>query len=300
MEIFLQGMVVLYALAFASGLVAWVRFWTLYRMNRFAAGKKYLRFLTGYSVMIGSSLCAIYIDVNIGFQEWLQRLFLLGIVCSAHLLCWVLPDYVQTVSSPRLSPALRRFFMVSAALLPLNALFFLTTPLPFPAEWSIVVALGLFAVAFGHTIVRQIVTYRKGGTRDVSAPFVGLFTIFALLLVGVEQLLYAQVHAARGYSLSLPITYIMWNGMSLWLERSAASEGQAGGSLDKLCRPFQLTAQEVRVVQQLLTGKSSKEIATQLCISPHTVKNHLTSIFSKTATTGRVELICKFSASNPS
>jgi DNA-binding CsgD family transcriptional regulator len=52
-----------------------------------------------------------------------------------------------------------------------------------------------------------------------------------------------------------------------------------------------LTPREVEVVQCLVQGRTDKEIADHLGLSPHTVKNHLFRIFDKLGVSSRVELL---------
>ncbi|HEY3485676.1 MAG TPA: HD domain-containing phosphohydrolase [Ilumatobacteraceae bacterium] len=53
-------------------------------------------------------------------------------------------------------------------------------------------------------------------------------------------------------------------------------------------RPDGLTAREVDVLRLVARGLSSKEIATELVISPKTARNHIEHIYTKTGTTNRV------------
>ncbi len=53
----------------------------------------------------------------------------------------------------------------------------------------------------------------------------------------------------------------------------------------------QLSRREQQLLQPLCAGLTNKEIANQLHLSEHTVKNHVHRIFRKTGTTDRVELI---------
>jgi DNA-binding NarL/FixJ family response regulator len=53
----------------------------------------------------------------------------------------------------------------------------------------------------------------------------------------------------------------------------------------------QLTRREKTIIQQVSSGARNKEIATGLCISEHTVKAHISSIFRKTHARNRVELL---------
>jgi DNA-binding NarL/FixJ family response regulator len=52
-----------------------------------------------------------------------------------------------------------------------------------------------------------------------------------------------------------------------------------------------LTSREIELLQLLALGLTNKQIAVQLGISTHTVKFHLSSIFSKMGTTNRTETV---------
>lgn len=54
-----------------------------------------------------------------------------------------------------------------------------------------------------------------------------------------------------------------------------------------------LTKRELDVVNEIKTGLSNKEIARRLAISERTVKEHLTSVFSKLEVSDRFQLILK-------
>jgi DNA-binding NarL/FixJ family response regulator len=53
-------------------------------------------------------------------------------------------------------------------------------------------------------------------------------------------------------------------------------------------RPAGLTEREVEVLRLVARGRSSKEIAVDLVISPKTVRNHIEHIYVKTGATSRV------------
>jgi len=53
---------------------------------------------------------------------------------------------------------------------------------------------------------------------------------------------------------------------------------------------YGLTARELGVVQQIVSGFSNKEIAAQLAISEDTVKHHLSNIYDKVGVYNRLEL----------
>ncbi len=65
----------------------------------------------------------------------------------------------------------------------------------------------------------------------------------------------------------------------------------SGGSDDSWGLVEPLTERELEVLQLLAYGLTNKQIATRLKISAHTVKFHVSSIFTKLGTTNRVETV---------
>lgn len=70
------------------------------------------------------------------------------------------------------------------------------------------------------------------------------------------------------------------------LARLLLAEGEAGGALID-----PLTDRELEVLQWLAQGLANKQIATQLGISEHTVKFHVSAIYSKLGATNRAEAV---------
>jgi DNA-binding CsgD family transcriptional regulator len=56
---------------------------------------------------------------------------------------------------------------------------------------------------------------------------------------------------------------------------------------------YGLTARERDVMREVLHGRSTKEIARRLAVTPYTVQDHLKSIFEKTGTTSRSDLVAR-------
>lgn len=85
----------------------------------------------------------------------------------------------------------------------------------------------------------------------------------------------------------------------MWFSRDAMSNAlkylvRAGGvschSVNVLGARYSLSSREQQVFLQLLQGRSNKEIASQLHLSPSTVKCHVSSILLKTGKSSRNQL----------
>lgn len=68
---------------------------------------------------------------------------------------------------------------------------------------------------------------------------------------------------------------------------------EADEGLDRLADGFSLSPRERDIVRLILAGKTNKEIAAELFISPHTVKNATSRIYEKTGVQSRGQLAGK-------
>jgi len=58
-------------------------------------------------------------------------------------------------------------------------------------------------------------------------------------------------------------------------------------------RAFGLSAREIELLDHLMTGTDTRELARRMFLSEHTVQDHLKSIFSKTSTRNRRSLLSR-------
>lgn len=73
------------------------------------------------------------------------------------------------------------------------------------------------------------------------------------------------------------------------------SSAPAGHQLEQMAAASGFTPREREIVSGVLTGLSTRAMADQLSVSPHTVQAHLTSVFTKTGLRSRRELISRLS-----
>lgn len=121
------------------------------------------------------------------------------------------------------------------------------------------------------------------------APFVIFLTSFA----DDELILSAMQAGADGYLLkgndqtriAEAIRAVSRGGVVFdpVMARDAARRGRAATGLHKL------TPQELRVLQQVALGKTDKQVALDLALSPKTVRNYLDHVFEKLGVSTRTE-----------
>ncbi|MEK6592623.1 MAG: response regulator transcription factor, partial [Pseudomonadota bacterium] len=121
-----------------------------------------------------------------------------------------------------------------------------------------------------------------------------LATIFAnadgylLKEIGSENLVQAVKAAAHGLSVLDPLS------KRRILERVRAQATVAPDAGDG-----ELSAQERRVLALVAEGKTNKEIASAMHLSPKTVKNYLSRVFQKLQVTRRSEAAARFARTTP-
>ena len=114
----------------------------------------------------------------------------------------------------------------------------------------------------------------------------------------------ARVLTPANDATGLPATVRMLAPTGRWVTLEGAPlEGDARGGaaitirasepaeiFDLLCKAHDLTRRERQLVALILEGMATKQLAAALCISPHTVQDHLKAIFAKTGLHSRREL----------
>ena len=103
----------------------------------------------------------------------------------------------------------------------------------------------------------------------------------ALLDLGQRQAALRQLRTGRTVAERI--------GDDIVLRQIRITFARATGTTAEVIPPRGLTARELQVLQYLVDGESTKEIARRLAIEPATVKTHLTSLYAKLGARNRTE-----------
>lgn len=155
----------------------------------------------------------------------------------------------------------------------------------------------------------RAVSWTAGAREWIDAlPLAGLFAAWAIL----PAVVYPVAALARSRNGSSGAHALERATDGRWVRIEAAQlEGQSDAQIavtlraatatetfDLLCRAYALSRRERDVVAALLAGLDTRAVSARLCVSPHTVQDHLKSVFRKTGAHGRREVLARFSGAS--
>lgn len=112
-------------------------------------------------------------------------------------------------------------------------------------------------------------------------------------LKAIEFQLLARTHPAELYIGLLAAGFMalgVWAGARLFPRRAPAGEFTGN---DKARESLGISGREFEVLELLAAGRSNKEIASQLSVSPNTVKTHVAKLYDKLEVSRRTEAILR-------
>ena len=124
-----------------------------------------------------------------------------------------------------------------------------------------------------------------------------LTTYSGLLPEWVDTVLVFPVYIILGASQG--ITYF-WNGIRMLTDTQTSAQSVPAYTSDqnafanRMMDELDLSPREREILEVVRAGKSNREIARELGISEKTVRNHVSSLYRKTETRNRVELVQTF------
>ena len=116
--------------------------------------------------------------------------------------------------------------------------------------------------------------------------------LYSLVCIGAiaESLFY--INAGKTFiSISLPIAYLLSSLQFLMAGNNLNNASDSNTAARAIAEGFSLTPRESDIARQLLAGMSNKEIAYELGISQHTVRNHIYNLYQKLNIQKRMDLV---------
>lgn len=134
---------------------------------------------------------------------------------------------------------------------------------------TIIPPLGLWAILTNLAVLGDPLLVELGINKYHQPIFLfGIFSIFCNLAVFYVYTRTLIQSGARTLAMKVSGTPPVWTLLA--------------GLSPQFCAEFSLSDREKQVAEELLSGKSYKEIAASLCVSPKTVETHLRNIYRKT------------------
>lgn len=119
-----------------------------------------------------------------------------------------------------------------------------------------------------------------------------ILAVGAFVLQWLEQQFLLRVLSWKIYAGLIGTAFAaagVWVGWKL----AARARPEAFQRNDAALRALGLTGQETRVLERLAAGRSNKEIARDLGLSPNTVKTHVANLYGKLDVSRRTQAISK-------
>ena len=113
---------------------------------------------------------------------------------------------------------------------------------------------------------------------------------FALQWLDYQRL--ARVQTGEVYTFLIAVAFLAL-GVVIGVRVLRPSKGLAFDGNPNAVASLGISARELRVLQELAAGRSNKEIAALLEVSPNTVKTHVARLFEKLGAKRRTEAINK-------
>jgi len=127
--------------------------------------------------------------------------------------------------------------------------------------------------------------------RTIAIYGVGLATV-ALLLEGLQLRLALRLVSPDLYAVGIAAIFAL---LGIWAGRALTRQKSQGpfARNDQAIASLGLSPRELAVLDLLAAGKSNKEIARMLAISPNTVKTHVTNVYAKLDAARRTDAVHK-------
>lgn len=121
--------------------------------------------------------------------------------------------------------------------------------------------------------------------------------VLAAAAVGLQWLEFQFLARAYSGEIYVAVVALGFLGLGAWagakLFRRPAPDDAGFRRNDAAVGAIGLSARELEVLERLAAGRSNKEIAAELSVSPNTVKTHLARVYEKLEASRRTEALVK-------
>ncbi len=119
-----------------------------------------------------------------------------------------------------------------------------------------------------------------------------VLAVIAVILTWLDYRFWMRDIGPEIYGLGIAVLFA---GLGIWIERQRRPLPAAPANTrnDKAIKALGLTRREVEMLGFLAQGKSNKEIARDLDLSPNTIKTHLSNLYQKLGAKNRTQAVTK-------
>jgi len=216
-------------------------------------------------------------------------------------LAWQFLSFCWRITGSTWKPLYRRLFIILLWAVPGTQALTVIFPgvlVPAYLPMSMIITHLVVFVAIQLGAVRVLV-YSKGIVEKHVSRWMQAFAWF---WTAFNLLVFANRFAGYGYLVSLDtqllnfgIITLLMNALHIFFARRFFSEyrvldAERGRDIEQLSQKFGISRREQDIVRLVCQGKTNKEIAAVLFITPNTVRDHTSNIFRKTGVKNRTQM----------
>lgn len=148
------------------------------------------------------------------------------------------------------------------------------------------------AVAFSLALAISFSLWQYVAMRGMIILYGAILAVAAFALSWLDHKVFMRDIGLEIYGLTIAVIFA---GLGIWIERQRRPRAPIGGpeQNDKAIEALGLTRRELEMLSFLASGKSNKEIARDLGLSPNTIKTHLANLYVKLGVKNRTQAVSK-------
>jgi DNA-binding CsgD family transcriptional regulator len=287
-----------YSIALASGVAVVSRLLVARRRNTSRLIVHFLFFHLTFMGLIIFITVTVYFSINIDHSPLTPALFVSTVLVALGVLSFFMPRYYYAVLNKPMTGLLKALAIVPLFLFPALALGHYIFYASYIRLVFLFVGIAYLLSITTYCNVLYVRSYPPLRSSRAARLISVLFVLFSTLAGFSEGFLLREQIQEYGYTLSPSVIYLAWNLIVLLYPRLEAPflRVRKVGEVPDLVSLYGMTPQEALIARKILEGLSNKEIAFELSISPHTVKNHISNVLRKAGAQSRVQLIARLGA----